>query len=187
MLKAKIIFIFFIFFYFNFKAQFLSIAQITTMAFSSADKIEEILLKERWISSGLELNTDSNYVKKTWLIETQVSDIKNYVIHYEFIKDTGENYIIYQFADRKMYNNYQTELKANDFKQLNRGKARKRGRSKDKHIHQEKEYLYIHEKTKSLTVLKEVFYYGLNSFLIQSYKPKSAIAFHIIQSKDESK
>jgi hypothetical protein len=62
-------------------------------------------------------------------------------------------------------------------------KVKKANKKDETVVNNEKEENYYHEKKQALFVVKEVFLYGLNSFLIYSYKPKSAIVRHIIQSK----
>jgi hypothetical protein len=175
--KKIIIFIFFVFVS-QVKAQLLSISEVTTLAVSSSDRIGEHLLKAGWKNHNIEFVKDSNFVKRTWMIPTSRADLNNYFIHYEFNNDTAENYVRYQFSDRKAFLNYKKELSDLGYKHLNGGKSRKKGKSKDDHIHKEKEDMYYNEKAKTLTVVKEVFYYGLFSFLIQSYKAKSAFAEH---------
>jgi len=183
MIQKKFILLFICLIVIQIKAQqLLSINQITTLAVSNPDRIGQELIKAGWKADGLEFVKDSNFVRRIWMIPSSRPDLKNYFIHYEFSNDTSENYVIYQYSDRKAFAKYKTDLKDLGYKHLNGGKSRKKGKSKDEHIHKEKEDLYYDENRKTLTVVKEVFYYGLFSFLINSYKPNSKIGIHAVNS-----
>jgi hypothetical protein len=152
--------------------QTLSIQQIHAFTFISTDDIEESLLKDGWKRRSLQVVPDSNLIKRSWDVTIKDDGIKSYVLHFEFSKDTGENYIIYQFADRNQFHQIKKELKEMGFKHLNEKSGRK-SKSKKENIHKEKEDYFFNEKTQTLNVVKEVFFYGMFSFLVYSYKPNS--------------
>ncbi|MBK9284516.1 MAG: hypothetical protein IPM51_09385 [Sphingobacteriaceae bacterium] len=165
----------------NLFAQTISIEQVLAFTHSSTDFIETTLLKENWKRRSLEIVPDSNLVKRSWEVMIKGESIKSYVLHFEFTKDTIENYVVYQFSEREEYKQIKKKMKSMGYAHLNSEKRRKRAKTKDEHIHSEKEDYYYNKNTKSLIVVKEVFFYGLFSFLVYSYKPNSLFGDHVIR------
>lgn len=165
---------------FDFNAQVFSTDDLLKFPFFKGDDLSEFLEKKGWEKYNYEIVKDSNFVRRTWRYSNKTSGTDSYFAYYEFTKDTMENYIVYQFSDRKSLDIYRSELKNKGYKML---KAKKTNKKDETVVNNEKEENYYHEKKQALFVVKEVFLYGLNSFLIYSYKPKSAIVKHIIQSK----
>jgi hypothetical protein len=163
-------------------SQVLSIDQLTVFPLMQADHIGAELLKSGWTVRNLEFVPDSNFVRRSWEIKNKRTEVKEYFIHYEFTRDTNENYIIYQFGDRDVFLKYKEQLKSKGYKLISEGKTRKR-KKKEQDVQKEKDDLFYNEKQKTLTVVKEVFFYGLYSFMVYSYKPNSVIAQHTMQAK----
>lgn len=167
------------------KAQLLGISQVNNFALMSPDSIQKVLTGLGWTKDNAQFVPDSNFVRRTWSITIKESAIKSYVLHYDFQNEPEENYVVYQFPDRPAYKKFKKDIQEQGYKQLNGGKSRKKGKSKAENIHKEKEDLFYNEKTKRLTVIKEVFFYGLFSFLVYSYLPNSAMAEHVMHPKPE--
>jgi len=165
------------FFKCNITAQSLTIDQLINFALVTPDEVGAQLEKAGWKKNNIEFVPDSNFVRRSWELSVKSKGAKSYFLHYEFTKDTSENYIIYQFSDRDAFLNYKKELKSKGYKLLSSGKSKKK-KKRDENIHKENEDLFYHEKKQMLTVVKEAFYYGLFSFLVYSYKPGSVMAIH---------
>src|SRR4051812_22600404 len=86
--------------------QDLTIGELTRFPYYQSNKIADTLTSKGWESKNVELITDSNYIRKTWVKAGIKGYGKSYFIHYEFTKDTSENYIIYQFANRNDFLKY---------------------------------------------------------------------------------
>jgi hypothetical protein len=164
------------------RSQVLSIEQLTLFPLIQPEQTGAELLKAGWTVRNLEFVPDSNFIRRSWEIKNRKTAVKEYFIHYEFTRDTNENYIIYQFGDRDVFLKYKEQLKSKGYKLISEGKARKR-KKKEQDVQKEKDDLFYNEKQKTLTVVKEVFFYGLYSFMVYSYKPNSVIAQHTMQSK----
>jgi hypothetical protein len=167
---------------FNSGAQILSIEQLIDYPLAPAEKISSDLVKGGWHANNIEIVPDSNFIRRSWETEYKKSGVKWYFLFYEFTKDTSENYVVYQFSDKDAFLNYKKELKDKGYKWLNPEK-KKRRKNADDNFKKEKDDLFYHEDRHSLTVVKEVFLYGLYSFLVYSYRPHSAIAKHEIHTK----
>ena len=165
----------------GFKAQTLSIEQVIAFSTSSTDFIESELLKEKWSRRSLQIVPDSNLIKRVWEVTMKDDGIKSYVLHFEFNKDTNENYVVYQFSDREQYKESKKKIKSLGFDHLNKGKHKTKKKTKDEHIHLEKEDYYFNKNTRSIIIVKEVFFYGLFSFMVYVYRPDSHFADHDIR------
>jgi hypothetical protein len=170
---------------FQLNAQLLSIKLVEGFPLISTDEINKQLTEEGWSKSSMQFVTDSNFIRRTWEVNIKSSNIKSYLLHYEFPNEPGEGYVIYQFPDRANYKKMKKEILDLGYKQLNGGKPKKKNKGKQENIHKEKEELYYNEKTKRLTVIKEVFFYGLFSFLVYTYKPNSSVAEHVMHPTPE--
>jgi uncharacterized radical SAM superfamily protein len=84
----------------------------------NADDISEKLVKKGWHVNSLEFVTDSHFVRRTWMIPNSFNDLKSYVLFYDFVNDTSENHIIYQFSDKKILSNYKTQLEKAGYRHL---------------------------------------------------------------------
>jgi len=164
-------------------AQILTVDELVTYPHVNADKLSETLEKKGWKKNTLEFVTDSHYVRRTWVINNTYNDLKSYVLLYDFINDTTENHIIYQFSDKNAFNQFKTQFKKAGFKELkqkNKNKKKER-KNQGKNIYEEKEEVYYSEKHHSVIEIKEVFVYGMFSFVIYSYKSYSGIGKNTIQ------
>lgn len=162
--------------------QALSIEEVIIYPTNTQEELAWLLNKKGWSNHNFEMKSDSNFNRRTWVIENTYNDLKSYFISYEYITDTSENYIIYQFADRPAFKNYFIALKEKGFKKSSVKSKSKRKNKKDNH--KEIEEIYYSEKYNSIIVLKDVFFYGMNTFLVYSYKYKSAIGKNILHRKD---
>lgn len=157
-------------------AQSATLHQLQQFAVSSADRVEETLMKDGWKRYAMQVVPDSNLVKRSWSVMVKEDATKSYLVYWEFSKDTAENYVVYQFSDRAQYNNYRKELKSEGYKLLKPGKSSKKNKQKQDDVTNEKVDNYYNQKTKTLVVVKEVFTYGLFSFLTYAYRPNSQFA-----------
>jgi hypothetical protein len=162
------------------KSQILTLDELLEFPKLSQDKLESELKAKGWQTHNVEFVTDSNLVRRSWIISNKYNDLKSYVQLYDFLKDNDENNISYQFSDRKTYDNYKEDLKKSGFKEITKSKKKKKKKGEDKNIYKEKEDLYYSEKKNSLVSLKEVFVYGMNAFVFYSYKGNSRTAKDII-------
>lgn len=164
-----------------FRAQTLSLQQVHAFTTAEPDVIESSLLKEGWKRYNMQVVRDSNFIRRSWEVLLPGLSTKSFFLHYQFNNDPLENYVVYQFPERERYNQYKDELKKEGYRELNKGKSKKRVKSKDSNIHNVKEDYYYSEKLKKLTVVKEEFFYGLFSFLVYSYYPDSKTAQQLIR------
>lgn len=166
-------------------AQILTINEIVSYPVIGQDKVEEQLKQKGWQTYNVEVVTDSNLVRKTWSIDNKYNTLKSYVQFFDFSKKEEENYTSYQFSDRPTYESFKSELKKLGYKEIGQKKKKKKKKSEDKNIYKERDDVFLSEKTGSMIVLKEVFVYGMNSFLISSHKSNSRIAKDILQQAEK--
>jgi hypothetical protein len=170
----------------NIHAQVLSLSELIEFPFIGPEKTEEKLKAKGWENSNIEFVADSDLVRKTWSVDNKYNDLKSYVQFWEFNRQVEDNHISYQFSDRKTFEKYLVELKKSGYKEsLPKSKKRKKKKG-DPNIYKEIDVPYINEKTNSLIVLREVFLYGMNAFMLYSYKAESKTAQYLInQEKDK--
>lgn len=167
-------------FAFTSHAQTLTLEELLSFPSAGIDKTEASLKAKGWESYNVEFKTDSNLVKKTWVIANKYNDLKSYVQYYDFQKKQDENYMWYQYSDRKAYEVIISDLKKMGFKNLSE-KSKKKKRKKDNpNLYKEKQDLWLSDQKKSLIVLREVFVYGMNAFVIYSHSSKSQTAMDLI-------
>lgn len=168
--------------YFKGQSQVLTVKELITYPHLTADKLSETLEAKGWKKNTLEFVTDSHFVRRTWVIPNSYNDLKSIVLLYDYINDTTENHLIYQFSDKKAFEGYAPQFKKAGFKQLTPKKKKKRRRkNRGKNIYEEREEIYYSEKHKSVIGIREVFVYGMFSFLIYSYKSYSGIGKNVVQ------
>jgi hypothetical protein len=165
------------------RSQTLTLDELLAFPVSPQDTIDSKLKAKGWETRNVEFVTDSNLVRRSWIIANKYNDLKSYLQLYDFTKDSEENNISYQFSDRKTYEAYAEQLKKMGFKELT-SKKKKKKKKEDKNIYKEKEQLYYSEKKNSLISLKEVFVYGMNAFVIYSYKGSSRTAKDLMQREN---
>lgn len=163
-------------------AQQLSLDQIRNFAISNSETIERSLLKAGWKRHNLQMVPDSNLVKRSWEVNVSEEGTKSYLLHFEFSSDTLENYAVYQFSDRVLFGSFKKQLKNEGYKLLPKGKTKRKSKVNTEDIHKEKEEFYYNEKSKSLHIVKEVFYYGMFSFLVYSFRPESKFVMNTYNS-----
>lgn len=161
--------------------QTLPLEEVITSCKKKQEDLSNFLTKKGWSNYNFETKNDSNFNRRVWVIENPYSDLKSYYIHYGYFIDTTENHTIYQFSDRPAFNAYHETLKSMGFKS-NKPKSKKKNK-KDKDQHKEIEDIYYSEKHNSVIVLKDVFFYGMNTFLVYSYKYNSAIGKNVTIKK----
>lgn len=165
-----------------FKAQTLTINEIISAPKINADKTDALLKQKGWEQYSYEINKDSGFVKRVWMIKNHYNDLKSYFSYFQSDVDSVENYITYQFSDRDAFKSYLSELKSKGYKLL--AEKKKRGKKKkEKNKSKDKEYLYFSEKGYSLINVKEIFLLGFNVFLIDSYNSKSLIAKKMLEER----
>lgn len=145
------------------------------------EELSSLLIKKGWSNYNFETKNDSNFNRRVWIIENPYSELKSYYIHYGYFVDTTENHTIYQFSDRNSFNGYHETLITLGFKSY-KSKSKKKSK-KEKDQHKEIEEIYYSEKHNSVMVLKDVFFYGMNTFLVYSYKYNSAIGKNVSTKK----
>ena len=163
-------------------AQELNLEQLRKFAISNSEAIESSLLKAGWKRHNLQMVPDSNLVKRSWEVNVSEEGTKSYLLHFEFSSDTIENYAVYQFSDRALFGSFKKQLKNEGYKLLSNGKTRRKSKVNTEDIHKEKEEFYYNEKSKSLHIVKEVFYYGMFSFLVYSFRPESKFVMNTYNS-----
>lgn len=163
-------------------AQSVTIHHLQQFANSNADRVEESLLKEGWKRYAMQVVPDSNLVKRSWSVMVKEDATKSYLVYWEFSKDTTENYVVYQFSDRAQYDSYRKSLKSEGYKLLKEGKSNKKSKQKQDNVSNDKVDNYYNQKTKTLVVIKEVFTYGLFSFLTYAYRPGSQYAENLYRN-----
>lgn len=163
-------------------AQSITLKQLQQFAVTSADRVEETLLKDGWKRYAMQIVPDSNLVKRSWSVMVKEDATKSYLMYWEFSKDTTENYMVYQFSDRTQYDNYRKGLKNEGYKLLKESKSSKKNKQKQDNVSNDKVDNYYNQKTKTLVVIKEVFTYGLFSFLTYAYRPGSQYAENLYRN-----
>lgn len=171
-----------LFFCFLTKAQTLTINEIIRAPRIDADNTDELLKKKGWEQYSYEINKDSGFVKRTWMIKNHYNDLKSYYTYFQSDVDSIENHILYQYSDRDAFNSYKADLKKLGYK-LQSDKKKKGKKKKEKSKSKDKEEMYLSEKGASLVIMKEVFLLGFNAFLIESYYSKSQISNRILEEK----
>lgn len=166
------------------KAQILTLDELISFPTIGMDKVEQQLKQKGWDNYNAEFVTDSNLVKKTWVIDNKYNTLKSYVQFFDFTEKNEESYCTYQFSDRPSYEGFKSNLKKLGYKEVGQKKKKKK-RKEDKNIYKERDDVYLSEKTGSMIVLKEVFVYGMNSFLFVSYKSNSRISKDILQQLEK--
>jgi hypothetical protein len=170
-------------FYGNIKCQILSINDIVSWSGTDANIVGEHLVFRGWSEHGYEINKDSGFVRRTWMVQNKYNDLKSYFQYYISDADSSENYTIYQFSDRETFNSYRNELKRMGYKLQSDKKKRKKKKDKDKNKYKDKEELYLADKKNSLVSVKEVFLLGFNTFLVSTYNSKSRIGKTILEEE----
>ena len=85
--------------YGNIRCQILTINDVITWSRTDAGTVGEKLVFRGWTEHGYEINKDSGFVRRTWMIKNNYNDLKSYFQYYISDADTVENYTIYQFSD----------------------------------------------------------------------------------------
>ena len=165
------------------KAQTLSVDELIYFPHQDPDTITQQLVKKGWEASNIELITDSNFVRRTWRVKNTYDDLKSYLILYEYTNDAAENHIIYQFSSRETFSNYKNELKDKGYKLLVEKKRKKRSRKHDKDMVREVDEAFYSDKKTSIINISEVFFYGMNTFMIYSYKTNSALGKNLLNDR----
>ncbi len=173
----------FILFSYFCRTQTLSADELIYFPHKDPDYISEQLVKKGWEANNIEFITDSNFVRRTWVVKNAYDDLKSYFILYEYTNDTSENHVIYQFSSRQTFNTYKEELKTKGYKLLVEKKARKRNRKKDKEMFKEVDEAFYSDKKTSIINITEVFFYGMNTFMIYSYKTNSALGKNLLHDR----
>ena len=183
MVRNYFIFILFIWLCSSAKAQTLNVDELIHFPHEDPDHISEQLVKKGWEASNIEFITDSNFVRRTWMVKNGYDDLKSYLILYEYTSDTSENHIIYQFSSRETFNTYKEELKTKGYKLLIEKKNKKRSKKKDKDMFREVDEAFYSDKKTSIVNITEVFFYGMNTFMIYSYKTNSALGKNLLNDR----
>ncbi|HWY13168.1 MAG TPA: hypothetical protein VN026_17660 [Bacteroidia bacterium] len=176
--KNFFVFLMFALFVTSLRSQTLTVNEVISWPRVDAEMANENLIKKGWEQYGYEINKDSGFVRRTWMIKNNYNDLKSYFQYYQSDADTIENYIIYQFSDRDAFNSYKTDLKKMGYKLQ---KEKKKKKKKEKNKYKDQEELYLADKQSSLISIKEVFLLGFNTFLVTSYNSRSRIAKSIIE------
>src|SRR5687768_5072319 len=113
------------------KGQTLTVNEIISWARIDNITVGENLTKKGWNEHGYEINKDSGFVRRTWMIKNNYNDLKSYYQYYISDADSLENYTIYQMSDRDAFNSYKTDLKKMGYK-LQSEKKKKRKKDKNK-------------------------------------------------------
>lgn len=162
------------------KAQLFTTDQIMGLPYKNVDDVASQLEKTGWEKNGIEMVTDSNFIRRSWKLTNKMGGADSYMTYYDFTKDTAENYVIYQFSERAALEKYRNDLKSKGYKLYKPKKSKKK--DVETNIKEKEDVFYI-EKKKALVIIKEVFLYGLNCFVIYPYKPGSEIAKGLIADK----
>jgi hypothetical protein len=165
-------------------SQELSIEELIEFPHKDPDYISSKLKAKGWEATNIEFITDSNFVRRTWGIKNAYNDLSSYLVLYEYTSDTAENHIIYQFSNREVFGNYKKGLKDKGYKLLVEKKNKKTNRKKkDKHMYREVDEAFYSDKKTSILNVSEVFFYGMNTFLIHSYKTHSALGKNLLNDR----
>lgn len=165
------------------KAQTLSVDELIYFPHQDPDAITEQLVKKGWEASNIEFITDSNFVRRTWMVKNGYDELKSYLILYEYTSDTSENHIVYQFSSRQTFHAYKEELKSKGYKLLVEKKNKKKSRKKDKDMVKEIDEAFYSDRKTSILNISEVFFYGMNTFMIHSYKTHSALGKNLLHDR----
>jgi hypothetical protein len=165
-------------------SQELTVQELIEFPHKDPDYISEKLKAKGWEATNIEFITDSNFVRRTWGIKNAYNDLSSYLILYEYTNDTSENHIIYQFSNREVFGNYKKELKDKGYKLLIEKKNKKPSKKKkDKHMYREIDEAFYSDKKTSIVNVSEVFFYGMNTFMVYSYKTHSALGKHLLNDR----
>lgn len=181
-LKSFIIAIFILLHFFGY-TQTLSIDELIHFPHQDADSITLQLVVKGWEASNIEFITDSNFVRRTWRVKNTYDDLKSYLILYEYTSDPAENHIIYQFSNRETFKTYKEDLKGKGYKLLVEKKKKKRNKKQDKDMIREVDEAFYSDKKTSIVNISEVFFYGMNTFMIYSYKTNSALGKNLLHDR----
>ena len=161
-------------------SQTLPLAELLKYPYYPYEQVGDSLIKRGWEIKKVEFVSDSNYVRRVWSKSRPKDNVKTYVIYYEFTKDTSENYIIYQFSEKQSFQDYKSDLKKKGFKIMTK-KSRLKMKNTDIITYNDKEDIFYNDKKNTLVIVEDVFLFGLNCFLIYTYKSSSAIARYILK------
>jgi hypothetical protein len=165
------------------KAQTLTAEELIRFPHQDADSITLQLVAKGWEASNIEFITDSNFVRRTWRIKNTYDDLKSYLVLYEYTSDPAENHIIYQFSNRETFGKYKEDLVSKGYTLLIEKKAKKRSKKHDKHMFRSTDEAFYSDKKTSILNISEVFFYGMNTFMIYSYKTNSALGKNLLHDR----
>lgn len=183
MLRIPHILIAFIAVSFTGRSQILGIDELIRFPHQDADSITAQLVAKGWEASNIEFITDSNFVRRTWRVKNTYDDLKSYLILYEYTSDPAENHIIYQFSNRDSFKNYKEDLKKIGYTLLVEKKGRKKSRKHNKDMVKEIDEAFYSDKKTSILNISEVFFYGMNTFMIYSYKTNSGLGKNLLYNR----
>lgn len=165
------------------KAQTLSVEELIHFPHQDPDSITIQLTSKGWEASNIEFITDSSFVRRTWRVKNTYDDLKSYLILYEYTSDPAENHIIYQFSSRQSFKEYKENLQKIGYKLLVEKKGKKKSRKHNKDMVREVDEAFYSDKKTSIINISEVFFYGMNTFMIYSYKTDSALGKNLLQNR----
>jgi hypothetical protein len=165
------------------KAQTLSVEELIRFPHQDPDSITIQLTSKGWEASNIEFITDSNFVRRTWRVKNTYDDLKSYLILYEYTSDPAENHIIYQFSSRQSFKGYKDNFQKIGYKLLVEKKSKKKSRKHNKDMVREVDEAFYSDKKTSIINVSEVFFYGMNTFMIYSYKTDSALGKNLLQNR----
>ncbi len=183
MKSLKIIIPLLIFLSFNLKGQTLTAEELIRFPHQDADSITLQLVAKGWEASNIEFITDSNFVRRTWRVKNTYDDLKSYLVLYEYTSDPAENHIIYQFSSRQTFGKYKEDLVKKGYKLLIEKKAKRKSKKHDKHMFRQMDEAFYSDKKTSILNISEVFFYGMNTFMIYSYKTESALGKNLLHDR----
>lgn len=165
------------------RSQTLSVEELIRFPHQDADSITIQLVAKGWEASNIEFVTDSNFVRRTWRIKNTYDDLKSYLILYEYTSDPAENHIIYQFSNRETFKKYKDDLKTIGYTLLVEKKGKKKSRKHNKDMVKEIDEAFYSDKKTSILNISEVFFYGMNTFMIYSYKTNSGLGKNLLHNR----
>ena len=165
------------------RSQTLSADELIRFPHQDPDSITTQLVAKGWEASNIEFITDSNFVRRTWRVKNSYDDMKSYLILYEYTSDPAENHIIYQFSSRDSYKGYKENLQNIGYKLLVEKKSKKKSRKHSKDMFREVDEAFYSDKKTSIINVSEVFFYGMNTFMIYSYKTDSALGKNLLHNR----
>lgn len=183
MKRIRFIIIVFLALNFSGRSQTLSVEELIHFPHQDADSITIQLVAKGWEASNIEFVTDSNFVRRTWRIKNTYDDLKSYLILYEYTSDPAENHIIYQFSNRETFKKYKEDLKNIGYILLVEKKGKKKSRKHNKDMVKEIDEAFYSDKKTSILNISEVFFYGMNTFMIYSYKTNSALGKNLLHNR----